>query len=59
MMLVKRYFIDTSFVIALINKHDSYHEEAKSLMPDIRNAREIWTNETILTEMGSAFSSSI
>jgi uncharacterized protein len=58
-MLDKKYFIDTSFVIALINKHDIYHEKAKSLMSEIRNAREIWTNETILTEMGSAFSSSI
>lgn len=58
MMLDNRYFIDTSFVIALLNKHDSYHEKAKSLMPDIRNARQIWTTEAILTEIGNAFSSS-
>jgi predicted nucleic acid-binding protein len=43
-------------VQALLNKRDSYHDEAVALLPRVRDAAEVWITEAILTEVGNALS---
>jgi len=54
--LADKVFVDTSFVLALYNKNDSYHERAKALFPSLVNRNEVWLTEAILVEIGNAFS---
>lgn len=53
----ERLFIDTAYVLALLNPRDSYHALAQSLFARAQTA-ETWTSEAILTEIGNALSSS-
>lgn len=46
-------FIDTSFVIALVNKGDQYHGEAASLAARF-DKRELVTTDAVLLEIGNA-----
>lgn len=52
-----RLFLDTSFIQALLNPHDDYHQKAKQLFPRVRAASEVWLTEAILAEVGNALSS--
>jgi len=54
----KRFFLDTSYVLALINPRDIYHKKAKELFPQLRTANEIWITEAVLIEIGNALSRS-
>ncbi len=47
-----RIFLDTSFVVALINEKDQYHEEAEALSYKFENSPLITTN-AILLEIGN------
>ncbi len=57
-MNYRRFFLDTSYVLALINPRDIYHTKAKELFPQIRTAYEVVITEAILTEIGNALSRS-
>jgi len=52
----ERMFLDTLFVIALINRNDQHHRKAKELWPRVRAAREVWITEAILVEIGNGLS---
>jgi predicted nucleic acid-binding protein len=39
----ERIFLDTWFILALLNARDAYHARAKMLLPRIRAAAEIIT----------------
>lgn len=49
----ERIFIDTGFVIALINKRDRYHEQARTLA-DQFDGRPMLITDAILLEIGNA-----
>ncbi len=51
-----RLFLDTAFVQALLNRNDQYHRIAKSCLTELRTAKEVWTTEAILIEIGNALS---
>jgi len=55
-MTEERLFLDTSFVQALINRRDQYHERAKAMFPRVRDARSVVLTEAILVEVGNALS---
>jgi len=52
-----RVFLDTFFVIALLNKRDAYHDSAKSWLPVLQSVKEIWTTEVVLIEICDGLSS--
>ncbi len=54
----ERLFIDTVFIEALINRKDQYHNQAVKLFPQVREAKGVWVTETVLIEVGNAFSAS-
>ena len=51
-----RFFIDTAYILALLNPRDVFHKKAMDLFPKLRSAIEVWTTEAILTELGNAMS---
>lgn len=48
-----RVFLDTAFILGLINRDNQYHATSRRLHPVVRSAR-IWTTESVLTEVGNA-----
>jgi hypothetical protein len=57
-MHTSRFFLDTAYVLALLNPHDIHHEQAKALLPSMRDAREVWITEAVLVEIGNALAGS-
>jgi uncharacterized protein len=55
-MTSERYFLDTVFIQALLNKRDWYHQKALQLFPTVKAASEVWLTEAILVEVGNALS---
>jgi uncharacterized protein len=55
-MTTERFLLDTVFVQALLNKRDSYHQQALAFLPRMRAAAEVWVTEAILIEVGDALS---
>jgi uncharacterized protein len=51
----KRIFIDTSYVIALVDERDQYHQEASKLADKYENCPAI-TTDLILLEIGNGLS---
>ena len=49
-----RLFLDTSYVLALLNEDDDYHPEADAIWPLVRAATEVWVTEPVLMEVGNA-----
>lgn len=50
-------FLDTGFVIALLNRKDQHHEKAKALYKDIfLHANRACTTEAVLVEIGNSLS---
>lgn len=47
-------FLDTAYVLALLNPNDFHHQQAKNLLPEMKNASELWITEAILVEIGNA-----
>ena len=45
-------FVDTSYLIALSNTKDIYHQTALKLSVNIEKLKRIWTHEGILLELG-------
>ena len=50
--------MDTSYVLALLNQNDKYHERAKALLPSTRLANEVCITEAIVIEIGNSLSRS-
>ncbi|MEN9521503.1 MAG: hypothetical protein RLZZ381_4091, partial [Cyanobacteriota bacterium] len=55
-MTSERYFLDTVFIQALLNKRDWYHNSALQLLTKVKAASEVWLTEAILVEVGNALS---
>lgn len=51
----KRVFVDTSFIIAILNPHDHYNKIAQNFTKDLFQGHEVWTSEAVLFELGNAF----
>jgi len=57
-MKANRFFLDTAYVLALLNPNDIYHKKAKALFNIMHSAREIWITEAVLIEIGNALARS-
>ena len=57
-MNTSRFFMDTAYVLALLNQNDKYHERAKALLPSTRLADEVCVTEAIVIEIGNSLSRS-
>ena len=55
-MSTQRLFLDTTFIQAVLNHRDQYHLPAIALLPQVQQAKEVWTTEAILMEVGNALS---
>ena len=49
-----RFFVDTAYALALLDPRDAYHKRARELLPQLRNAHEVWITEAILIEIGNS-----
>lgn len=49
----ERLFLDANFIAGYLNSRDQHHESAKSLMPRIKGATEVFVTEAILIEVGN------
>jgi predicted nucleic acid-binding protein len=52
----KRVFVDTSFIIAILNPKDQYNNIAQKLVKDLFQDHDVWISEAVLFELGNAFS---
>jgi uncharacterized protein len=50
----ERLFVDTSFLLALLNQSDHYHPAAVKVSRHFQECRELWSTEAILLEIGAA-----
>ncbi len=57
-MKTSRFFLDTAYVLALLNPNDIYHRQAKALLLSMQSAQEIWITEAVLIEIGNALARS-
>ncbi len=57
-MKASRFFLDTAYVLALLNQKDTYHKQAKTMLPLMHSAHEVWLTEAILIEIANALASS-
>jgi len=57
-MKPNRFFLDTAYVLALLNPNDTYHKQAKALLTSMHLAREVWITEAVLIEIGNALARS-
>lgn len=52
----ERYFLDTFFVIALLNPRDQAHDDARQWLGRTRAAKEVWTTDIVLIEIADSLS---
>jgi len=57
-MKTNRFFLDTAYVLALLNQKDTYHKQAKAMLPSMHSANEVWLTEAVLIEIANALASS-
>lgn len=57
-MKTNRFFLDTAYVLALLNPNDIYHKQATTLLPSMQSAQEVWITEAVLIEIGNALARS-
>ncbi len=50
-----RLFLDSGFFVARFSPRDQYHQAARRLTRLVDEARELWTTEAILLEVGAVF----
>jgi uncharacterized protein len=48
-----RFFLDTAYVLARVDRRDQYHRSAVALHQRVREAAEVWTTEAVLIEIGN------
>ena len=51
-MVIHQVFLDTSYIIALLNPDDKHHLKAKELFEDLFECEEIWITQAVLLELG-------
>ncbi|MBI5214433.1 MAG: type II toxin-antitoxin system VapC family toxin [Ignavibacteriae bacterium] len=51
-----RFFLDTAYIVALLNPRDEFHRKAEELFSRVESAKEVWITEAVLTEVGNALS---
>ena len=54
----RRFFLDTAYVLALLNQNDKYHKKAKAILPKTRIADEVCITETVIIEIGNSLARS-
>ena len=54
----REIFLDTSFVVAIINNDDQFHKAALDLEKNLKTSATVWITEAILIEIGNTFSKS-
>lgn len=55
MKIANRVFLDTAYIIALVNKKDHYHEKARQLAEKLQAAKTRFvTTDAIVLEIGNA-----
>jgi predicted nucleic acid-binding protein len=47
-MKTTRFFLDTAYILALLNPNDIYHKQARAMLPSMNSAREVWITEAVL-----------
>src|SRR5437773_333255 len=52
----ERLFLDTSYVLGLLNRRDRYHGAARKNLARVESASLVVTTEAVLVEIGNAFS---
>lgn len=52
----ERFLLDTVFVQALLNEKDQYHLQAKTFLPQLQTASEVWVTEAVLVGIANALS---
>ncbi len=52
-MKFDRLFMDSAYVLALLNESDQHHSLASKFHPDVRKAKEVWLTEAVLLEIGN------
>jgi uncharacterized protein len=52
----ERFLLDTSFIQALLNPRDRYHDQARLFEWRLVAAREVWLTEEVQIEVGDALS---
>lgn len=57
-MNASSFFMDTAYVLALLNQNDKYHEKAKAILPKTRFAEEVYITETVIIEIGNSLARS-
>lgn len=57
-MNARRFFLDTAYVLALLNQNDKYHKKAKAILPKTRIADEMCITETVIIEIGNSLARS-
>lgn len=57
-MKANRFFLDTAYVLALLNPNDNYHKQARAILKSMNSAREVWITEAVLIEIGNSLSHS-
>jgi predicted nucleic acid-binding protein len=57
-MKANRFFLDTAYVLAVLNPKDTYHKQAKAMLPSMHSAHEVWLTEAVLIEIANALASS-
>jgi len=57
-MKATRFFLDTAYVLALLNPNDIYHKKARAILSAMHSAREVCITEAVLIEIGNALSRS-
>ncbi|NOX62355.1 MAG: type II toxin-antitoxin system VapC family toxin [Chloroflexi bacterium] len=55
-MNYERLFLDTAFILALVNSKDRYHAIARELLPRVQSAHQVWITEAVLVEVANALS---
>ena len=52
-----RFFLDTAYILARVDRSDQYPRAAVTLARKVRAAAEVWISEAVLIEVGNALSS--
>lgn len=55
-MSSERFFMDSAFVLAMLNPKDAFHDSALELLPRVRVARAIWLHDGIVLEVANGLS---
>lgn len=52
----ERFFMNSAFVLAMLNPKDAFHDAAMELLPQVRAAREIWLHDGVVIEVANGLS---